>query len=51
MARKHGGRGHNIGGKGESHSHTGGSLNRSFALGLHAQQPGFKLKSRKLRRH
>lgn len=43
-------RGHNIGGKGDSHTHTPGTPNRPLSMGLSAQKPGFKLQSKKRRR-
>jgi hypothetical protein len=42
--------GHNIGGKGPSHTETAGTPNRPLSMGLSAQRPGFKLRSKKRRR-
>ena len=42
---------HNLGGKGESHTQTGGSRNRPHSLGLRAQATGFKLAKKVRRRH
>jgi len=42
---------HNIGGKGQSNTHTPGSHNRPFSLGIKAQKTGFKLRHKVRRRH